>query len=309
MPPKRGRPRLVARPTTEAKPPTKKHPSGSTHQRAPPEPQLQLDPDPGENSGAYSTARRAAAAAAGAAPALSGGDGGGGGGDDRDVGISGFFCSNPWCTSEMAQKRCSMCKVVRYCDRNCQVAHWPQHKATCNAISACQGLCHLFAVDRDYNKTIRDLKTDFESRDNQRHCIGMVCHTADRVRALCNRNNLLGIDGLKAIKVDIKNFTLGELRAATTAEQSWPHGKGQGQVGDKDAQLLKHSWQRVVGYTEQYAMADEIALFVHTNVDEGDDGGGGGEVVTSAKIKIHAGPQLPGGVVIAPSTGFETFET
>ena len=86
-----------------------------------------------------------------------------------------------------------------------------------------------------------------------------------------------------------------------------PHGKGQGQVGDKDAQLLKRSWQRVVDYTEQYAMADEIALFVHTNVDE--DDGGGGEVVTPAKIKIHAGPQLPGGVVIAPNTGFETFET
>ena len=46
-------------------------------------------------------------------------------------------CSNPRCTSlqggseAAAMKMCSDCKVVGYCDRACQVAHWKAHKGVC----------------------------------------------------------------------------------------------------------------------------------------------------------------------------------
>ena len=50
-------------------------------------------------------------------------------------------CSNPHCTdlsgvSELAaaSKACSGCKVVRYCSRACQVAHWKQHKELCKRL-------------------------------------------------------------------------------------------------------------------------------------------------------------------------------
>lgn len=42
--------------------------------------------------------------------------------------VEGFKCGR--CTKE-AFKRCSKCKSIWYCSRECQVAHWPEHKATC----------------------------------------------------------------------------------------------------------------------------------------------------------------------------------
>ena len=46
-------------------------------------------------------------------------------------------CNNPWCISlkgeseAAAVKLCSQCKVVGYCSRACQVAHWKAHKGVC----------------------------------------------------------------------------------------------------------------------------------------------------------------------------------
>jgi hypothetical protein len=34
------------------------------------------------------------------------------------------------------RKRCQRCKQVRYCNRECQLAHWKAHKADCNRRSA-----------------------------------------------------------------------------------------------------------------------------------------------------------------------------
>ena len=28
-------------------------------------------------------------------------------------------------------RRCSRCQAIRYCSRDCQARHWPQHKVTC----------------------------------------------------------------------------------------------------------------------------------------------------------------------------------
>jgi len=42
------------------------------------------------------------------------------------------------CKAEKPKKRCGKC-VVFYCDRECQVAHWPLHKKFCNSL---QGMMH-----------------------------------------------------------------------------------------------------------------------------------------------------------------------
>jgi hypothetical protein len=31
----------------------------------------------------------------------------------------------------VTMKRCGQCKKKLYCCRECQLAHWPQHKITC----------------------------------------------------------------------------------------------------------------------------------------------------------------------------------
>ena len=43
--------------------------------------------------------------------------------------IEGFKCGK--CQKE-AFKRCSKCKSIWYCSRECQVSHWPEHKEGCN---------------------------------------------------------------------------------------------------------------------------------------------------------------------------------
>ncbi|KAJ8952804.1 hypothetical protein NQ318_008121 [Aromia moschata] len=42
------------------------------------------------------------------------------------------------CGEEKPAKKCSKCKIVQYCDRNCQRLHWHWHKKACNRL--CQGL-------------------------------------------------------------------------------------------------------------------------------------------------------------------------
>lgn len=46
-------------------------------------------------------------------------------------------CENPLCGSNAdATSKCSGCKEVRYCSRDCQVAGWPAHKRSCKATQA-----------------------------------------------------------------------------------------------------------------------------------------------------------------------------
>jgi hypothetical protein len=69
----------------------------------------------------------------------------------------GLACNNPLCTtltglSEQqlvvgSSRRCSGCRVARYCCKNCQVLQWKSgHKPACKAAAAtrsCQGSCSL----------------------------------------------------------------------------------------------------------------------------------------------------------------------
>ena len=48
------------------------------------------------------------------------------------------FCSNYSKRGADAHlKRCSACKLIKYCSRNCQITHWPMHKLGCKSL---QGL-------------------------------------------------------------------------------------------------------------------------------------------------------------------------
>jgi hypothetical protein len=58
----------------------------------------------------------------------------------------GTACNNPLCANlsqptEMqivqgSQHKCSACRVVRYCGKECQAKHWKQHKPVCKALVA-----------------------------------------------------------------------------------------------------------------------------------------------------------------------------
>lgn len=41
-----------------------------------------------------------------------------------------------WCQSSDTSASCGRCKMVRYCGKSCQRAHWKEHKKTCVAISS-----------------------------------------------------------------------------------------------------------------------------------------------------------------------------
>lgn len=53
-------------------------------------------------------------------------------------GQRGFIDNVPHCNTcgeEKPAKKCSKCKVVQYCDRNCQRLHWTWHKKSCARLS------------------------------------------------------------------------------------------------------------------------------------------------------------------------------
>ena len=54
--------------------------------------------------------------------------------DDQDLLLFCHYCMKR--ASDLELKRCSACKVVRYCSRERQVAHWLTHKVACKSLHA-----------------------------------------------------------------------------------------------------------------------------------------------------------------------------
>ncbi|KAJ7187249.1 hypothetical protein C8R46DRAFT_1059250 [Mycena filopes] len=44
-----------------------------------------------------------------------------------------MVCGN--CSKRTGSRKCSRCKMMTYCDRDCQAAHWPTHKLHCKVIA------------------------------------------------------------------------------------------------------------------------------------------------------------------------------
>ena len=57
------------------------------------------------------------------------------------LGCSNLTCLNLAGMSEvaLAHNPCSGCKVARYCSRECQVAHWEQHRGLCKQLQKGKG--------------------------------------------------------------------------------------------------------------------------------------------------------------------------
>ncbi|KAJ7633522.1 hypothetical protein DFH06DRAFT_1479491 [Mycena polygramma] len=59
-----------------------------------------------------------------------------------------MVCGN--CSKVAAAQICSRCKMMTYCNRECQVAHWRTHKSYCESIELSpQKLHFVFNVGRD----------------------------------------------------------------------------------------------------------------------------------------------------------------
>lgn len=151
-------------------------------------------------------------------------------------------------------QRCSKCKAVQYCGRECQVQHWPVHKRVCVACKYSQRLLQLFAKDEDYQATLVGFKQQFEaSDDGGRHAIGLICDSVATVKAMCDKETLAS----GGVKVDIKDFSLEDLVQGGLQNANW--------AGPE----LSRQWLTAQAFTERYDMAAHASLFVQVSVEEG----------------------------------------
>ena len=58
--------------------------------------------------------------------------------------VSVLTCSYP---------ECGRCHMIKYCSRECLVAHWPQHKKLCSSNN-------INKIRRDHNKLATKVKSD-----------------------------------------------------------------------------------------------------------------------------------------------------
>jgi hypothetical protein len=52
--------------------------------------------------------------------------------DKKELKKLGKECGNVLCSNEKASKKCSVCKKICYCCKECQIVDWKRHKKLCN---------------------------------------------------------------------------------------------------------------------------------------------------------------------------------
>ena len=74
-----------------------------------------------------------------------------------------YSCKN-CCVIEHKMKKCSACKVARYCSVSCQRADWARHRLYCSAAFACPNNTDPNAVSdsNPESETETDSESDYE---------------------------------------------------------------------------------------------------------------------------------------------------
>jgi hypothetical protein len=71
-----------------------------------------------------------------------------------------------FCGEKRAHLQCSSCKCVKYCSKNCQTEHWPEHKKECGKSKAKVSEPEHTAEEEDLSEEMKGLfspaKTDLE---------------------------------------------------------------------------------------------------------------------------------------------------
>lgn len=80
----------------------------------------------------------------------------------------------------LANVKCSSCKTVFYCDRNCQKRHWKQHKRLCQRPSETDDKCKEVAVEPLDAVDVSQLQLKVEVREKSNGTFGVF--TSDYVK-------------------------------------------------------------------------------------------------------------------------------
>lgn len=148
-------------------------------------------------------------------------------------------------------QRCSKCKAVQYCGRECQLAHWPIHKKLCAACKWANTLVSLFDQDADYQSVLVNFKRQFEATDKGRHAVGFVCDSVDTLKSMCDKDAMAS----GGAKVDIKDFTLEDMVQGGAQGEKW--------AGAADS---ARQWLTAQAFTERYDTAKDANMFVQVSV-------------------------------------------